>query len=191
MFIGFIKKTQQQILMKELYQINALLLFFSSTSVTISSLICCSIYAVRVVKVTKIAQLLQNANSVTALQHHEWRTPSEWHSVTQTFPAGTAGTSASLWSFQLQALNEVSAACVCISVDFKNIRLSNPRYLCMCWSCLCYLLAKLGENSWGEIGGVAATRVLLLTPVLLLIVHRLNNTTDKCLNHWRFWQKQR
>lgn len=68
----------------------------------------------------------------------------------------------------------------------KTSGCATPEYLCMRLSRLCvcvymcYLPAKLGKNSWGEIGGVAATRVLLLTPVLLLIVHRLNNTKNKC-----------
>lgn len=37
--------------------------------------------------------------------------------------------------------------------------------------------AKLSKDSWGEIGCVAASRVLLFTPVLLLIVHRLQETS--------------
>lgn len=43
--------------------------------------------------------------------------------------------------------------------------------------CVCDVLAILGEDSWGEIGCVAAPRVLLFTPVLLLIVHRLRHTS--------------
>lgn len=42
---------------------------------------------------------------------------------------------------------------------------------------MCDLLAILGKDSWGEIGCVAAPRVLLFTPVLLLIVHRLTDTS--------------
>lgn len=48
--------------------------------------------------------------------------------------------------------------------------------------CVCvgihHLPAILGKDSWGEIGSVAATRVLLFTPVLLLIVHRLTDTSE-------------
>lgn len=44
---------------------------------------------------------------------------------------------------------------------------------------MCDLLAKLGKDSRGKIRCVAAARVLLLTPVLFLIVHRL---TD--INRW-------
>ena len=40
----------------------------------------------------------------------------------------------------------------------------------------CDLPAKLGQDSWGEVGCVAASRVLLLTPVLLLVVHWLKDT---------------
>lgn len=44
--------------------------------------------------------------------------------------------------------------------------------------CVRDILAKLGEDSWGEIGCVAAPRVFLFTPVLFLIVHRLTDTSE-------------
>lgn len=40
-----------------------------------------------------------------------------------------------------------------------------------------HLLAVLSEDSGGDAGRVAATRVFLLTPVLFLIMHRLEKRT--------------
>lgn len=53
------------------------------------------------------------------------------------------------------------------------------RIVCVFTVCVYDLLAILGKDSWGEICCVAAPRVLLFTPVLLLIVHRLAETSEQ------------
>lgn len=49
-----------------------------------------------------------------------------------------------------------------------------------------YSPAELGEDARGEVGGVAASRVLLLTPVLLLVVHRLTTQVTETASETTF-----